>query len=329
MSLLGWLSLMTVWCLLFAMPTELLGDEADARAADFENARPPHDEKELRYWLQNMIWHHRYTDAEIRAATGLTQDELNAARDRLGIRAENRPPLSDDEPLRVLPFPGGRHPRIGFLEGAIRPQRETKVSVFLPWAPEDYVVVDVPEAIWSNLGLTYLAHTHIDTIWTRQNVTLEQLEWNRRQDGTLDIRRTLPNGIAFAARVVPRRDGVKMKLTLTNGTPAPLTDLRVQNCVMLKNADEFRQQTNANKVTREPYTACHSPSGDRWVITAWSPCQRAWANERCPCLHSDPQFPDCGPGETVSVYGWLSFFEGREIESEFDRLETLKWSQPW
>ena len=33
----------------------------------------------------------------------------------------------------MLPYPGGRHPRLGFLDGAIRPQRETKVSVFAPW----------------------------------------------------------------------------------------------------------------------------------------------------------------------------------------------------
>ena len=64
----------------------------------------------------------------------------------------------------------GRHPRIGFLDGAIRPQRETKISVFTPWDPHSYVVVDVPEAIWSNLGLTYLAHTHIDTVWTKKKI---------------------------------------------------------------------------------------------------------------------------------------------------------------
>ena len=70
----------------------------------------------------------------------------------------------------MLPYPGGRHPRIGFLEGAIDPQRETKLSVFTPWHDSSYVVADVPEAIWSNLGLTYLAHTHIPTIWTAQKI---------------------------------------------------------------------------------------------------------------------------------------------------------------
>ena len=66
-----------------------------------------------------------------------------------------RPQRTADEPLLVLPYPGGRHPRTGFLEGAMRPQRETKISIFTPWDNHSYVVLDIPEAIWSNLGLTY------------------------------------------------------------------------------------------------------------------------------------------------------------------------------
>ncbi len=44
-----------------------------------------------------------------------------------------RPRRKAGEPLLVRPYPGGRHPRIGFLEGAVEPQRETKVSVCSPW----------------------------------------------------------------------------------------------------------------------------------------------------------------------------------------------------
>lgn len=66
------------------------------------------------------------------------------------------------------------HPRRGFLDGAIDPQRETKVSIFPPWSGGGYVVVDVPEAIFSDLGLTYLAHTHIPTIWDSQSIELAE-----------------------------------------------------------------------------------------------------------------------------------------------------------
>ena len=94
------------------------------------------------------------------------------------ITPDNKPQRAPEAPLLTLAYPGGRHPRIGFLDGAVRPQRETKISVFAPWDDTSYVVLDVPEAVWSNLGLTYLAHTHVPTVWSKQNITLAPLEWN-------------------------------------------------------------------------------------------------------------------------------------------------------
>ena len=223
----------------------------------------------------------------------------------------------------MLPYPGGRHPRIGFLDGAIDPQRETKVSVFPPWDAASYVVVDVPEAIFSNLGLTYLAHTHIPTLWSKQGVTLPPIEWKRNADGSLEIERVLPNRIVFGASVKPATNAVVMELWLRNGTDRLLTGLRVQNCVMLKAAAGFNTQTNANKIFATPFVACSSPDRKRWIITAWELCQRAWANPPVPCLHSDPQFPDCPPGETRRVRGWLSFYEGSDVETEFNRIASL------
>jgi hypothetical protein len=158
--------------------------------------------------------------------------------------------------------------------------------------------------------LTYLAHTHVPTVWTKQKVQLPRLEWNRRADGSLDVERKLPNGITFGTKVIPGRRAVRMEMWLTNGTKAKLTDLRVQNCVMLKGMAGFRRQTNANKVFSGPYAACRSEDGKHWVITAWHPVHRAWGNEKCPCLHSDPKFPDCAVGKTQRVFGWLSFYEG-------------------
>ena len=148
--------------------------------SEADNARRPDGTGELEYWLENMIWYHRFSTEEVRAATGLTVEEIAAAQEKFGIRPDGRPEREPDAPLLVLPYPGGRHPRIGFLEGAIDPQRETKFSVFTPWDANSYVVADIPEAIWSNLGLTYLAHTHVDTIWTAQGIELEKLEWTHR-----------------------------------------------------------------------------------------------------------------------------------------------------
>src|SRR5262249_44657213 len=121
-----------------------------------QHVRPPRDEADLRYWLENMVWHHRFSTAEIREATGLSEEKIAAALQKLDLRSETKPKRPADAPLLVLPYPGGRHPRIGFLDGAVRPQRETKVSIFTPWDDTSYVVADIPEAVWSNLGLTYL-----------------------------------------------------------------------------------------------------------------------------------------------------------------------------
>jgi hypothetical protein len=294
-------------------------------AAEPTNFRRPATDVETRYWLQNMVWHHHFTTEEVKSATGLSADEVAAALKKYDITPANRPRRKADAPLLVLPYPGGRHPRIGFLDGAVRPQRETKVSVFTPWDEAGYVVVDVPEAIWSNLGLTYLAHTHVPTVWTKQGVELEPLEWNRRDDGSLDVERRLPNGIRFGAKVVPSPQAVRMELWLTNGTKEKLSDLRVQNCVMLKGAAGFEGLTNDNKVFSGPYAACRSADGKRWVITAWEPLHRAWANPKCPCLHSDPKFHDCAPGETKRLKGWLSFYEGADIKAELRRIEQTEW----
>ncbi len=289
------------------------------------NARRPEMRSEAAYWLKNMVWHHHFTMQEIRAATGLTERQILTLQKDLNVWPNNAPVRRDDAPLLALPYPGGRHPRIGFLEGAIDPQRETKLSVFAPWDPNSYVVADVPEAIWSNLGLTYLAHTHIDTIWTKQGITLPKLEWNRRPDGSLDIERTLPNGIAFGVKTVPAKDAVRMEMWLKNGTDQRLTDLRVQMCVMTRMAPGFAEQTNKNKVFTNPYVACRSADGKRWVITAWENCNHPWGNEQCPCFHSDPKFPDLEPGQQHRLRGWLSFYEGEDIQAEFARIEATGW----
>ncbi|MFO0890513.1 MAG: carbon-nitrogen hydrolase family protein [Isosphaeraceae bacterium] len=289
--------------------------------------RRPSNGEELRFWLENMTAFHGYSPEEISAATGLTLAEIAGERKRLNLDSTGRPSRTPADPLLIKPYPGGRHPRIGFLEGAVAPQRETKVSVFTPWDDASYVVVDVPEAIFSNLGLLYLAHTHVPTIWEQKGVSLPRLEWNRRVDGSLDIERPLPNGVVFGAKVVPTSTEVRMELWLRNGTSETLTGLRVQNCVMLARAAGFSAQSNVNKVFRPPFATARSEDGRRWIITAWTPTQRCWGNEPCPCLHADPQFPDCPPGQTVRVRGWLSFHEGDTIEGELERIGRSGWLQ--
>ena len=310
-----------LWCCSIAGVT--IGQEI-AVAPSSDLGRAPTTADELRFWLENMVVHHAYSLDEAAAATKLSINDVKARLNEFDIRRNNIPPTAANR-LTVLPYPGGRHPRIGFLDGAVNPQRETKFSVVAPWKDGGYAVVDLPEAIWSNLGLTYLAHTHIDTIWTKANVSLPRLEWARCADGALISQRQLPNGVLFGAKVAAGADGVTMRMWLHNGSNETLSDLRVQNCVMLKGLVDFEQQTNDNKVIRGEYVACHDSNRQRWIITAWQPLHRAWANPPCPCLHSDPRFPDCPPGQTQYLDGWLSFYQGQNLDSELERIESLGW----
>ncbi|MEW4528681.1 CehA/McbA family metallohydrolase [Maioricimonas sp. JC845] len=291
----------------------------DDSAAVQANARRPESEEALAYWLDNMVRHHRFSIEEVHQATGMDHAAIEAAIERLGLKDAPLPEIAQDR-IRVLPYPGGRHPRSGFLDGAILPQRDTKVSVFLPWENSGYVVVDTPEAIFTNLGLTYLAHRHVPTIWTDEGVALPPMEWVHNDDGSFEHERTLPNGIRFGSRVVPQERSVAMELWLHNGTKQPLTGMRVQTCVMLKGAIGFSDQSNHNKRLVSPFAAVHSEDGRRWIITAWEPNHRTWANPPVPCLHSDPILPDCAPGETVRARGRVWFYEGDDIDGELERL---------
>ena len=98
-----------------------------------DNWRKPTDDDELRYWLENMVVFHRFTGLEVAAATGMSITEIDKAVARFKLEPGSAATHDPQGRLLTLPYPGGRHPRIGFLDGAIRPQRETKISVFAPW----------------------------------------------------------------------------------------------------------------------------------------------------------------------------------------------------
>jgi hypothetical protein len=292
-----------------------------------------------------MAKDHAYTLAEMQAATGMGETELVESLRRLGLRSRdgqgaNEVAADEAAPdkasagvaggagtkLKVVPYPGGRHPRIGFRDGALRPQRETKLSLFLPWDQGGYVVADFPEAIWweptSGRELLYLAHTHVPTVWDKRGVELEPLEWEATEDGW-KIERRLPNGVTFRTRAYPGERDCRFEMEIENGTQETLRGVVVQNCVMLARAPGFENQTAENKSIRDPIVACRHVDGDGWVITAWQGCQRPWANPPCPCIHSDPKFPDCPPGESRKLVGYVSFYRGDRVEDEFARVEGL------
>lgn len=272
---------------------------------------------DLKSWLPNMIHDHRYSVEEAAAVTGLPKERLTKEIASLPPRTPlpqamasqaNAPQMKAPQATapRVRAYPGGRPLRVRFRDGAIDPLRGTKASVFLPWDPSSYVVVDLPEAIFSNLGLLFLAHTHVPTIWNDRNVVVENTDWIATDAG-LRSEWTLRNGVSFGATVHAIAERVEMELWLRNGTPEPLTKLRTQICVLLKEAAGFNELTNGNKTFGRELASVRGSSGERSIMTRWENCGRTWGNAQCPCMHSDPVLPDCLPGETVRVRGKLWF----------------------
>ena len=278
---------------------------------------------DLRFWLENMLRYHRYSWAEAATVCGMSEEEVRGKAKEFGLESP-APPASPGKMVRILPYPGGRHARIGFQEGAIDPMRGTKASIFLPWDPTSYVVVDLPEAIFSNLGLLFLAHTDLPTVWNDKNMVLENIDWERGPDGSLSSQRTLPNSVTFGANIRPGENHVDLELWLRNFSGADLTGmdasagLATQICVMLKGAPEFTALTNDNKILRKPVAAVRSAAGNRWILTAWQNPGRSWGNALVPCMHADPRLPDCPYRETVRIQGRLWFYEGTDIEREIE-----------
>ncbi len=246
----------------------------------------------LPYW-RGVMRAHGYSAAEATMVTG--EWEAPAAAERVAGP-------------KLLPYPGGRHMRIGFLEGAVNPMRGTKASVFLPWAGAGYVVVDLPEAVIANGKIQFLGHTHIPTVWDEKNVVMTNRDWVREPDGALTSEWALPDKVSVGASIRLNGEVVYMDCWIRNGSEVALKNIRAQVCVMFKGAPAFAAQTNGNKVLEG--TRALARAGERWIATEWEDCGRVWGNERCPCMHSDPKFPDCAPGETVRRKGRMWFGTG-------------------
>ncbi len=263
-------------------------------------AVPPPAPDERTFWLETCAAH-GYGAVETAMATGLEAPEV--ARRAVATPA---PP-----PFAILPYPGGRHPRIGFLDGAVDPHRDTKFSLFLPGG--GYAVVDFPEALWADGELQYLAHTHIPTAWDKKGVRLPRMDWTRRPDGGLEARRVLPDGLEFSARVTPSASGADLELRVRNGGDRVRTGLRAQVCVMLKGAPGFNAQTKTNK-RHLPDAVCavSSEDGSRWLAVRFERA-KTWDNPPCPCIHSDPVFGDLEPGAEAVSRGRVWFQAGREF----------------
>lgn len=278
---------------------------------------------DARFWLTNAMRDHAFTLAEAADAAGLTERQARAVIDAEPLPASARW-YADDDRLTVLPYPGGRHPRIGFLDGAIDPWRSTKASIFTPWDAHAYAVVDLPEAVFAHTGLIFLAHTHIPTVWEERDLEVADVPWQRHDDGAMSREHTLPDGVVIGARITPTINGADLELWLVNRTDEPLTNLRTQVCVMLKGLAGMNEQISDNKQLHGAVALARATDGaPRYVLTAWERTGRTWENPPVPCIHADPTFPDAQPGERVAVRGVIRFHEGDNVHSAVEQLQEM------
>ena len=255
---------------------------------------------DLLYWLGNMS-QHQYTLPEQAQVCGMAPAKFKSTLSALK-------PMPAPHPFqRFLPYPGGRSARSGCQEEAVSPLRGTKVSVFLPWDPRSYVVIDLPQAIRCNLGTIFLAHTHVPTIWNEQNITIENLDWDRLSDDSLQSQWGLPNAVGFGATVRMEDGRVKMEFSITNFSDKALSEIEISVCVMLKQASGFAEQAGRNMIFKAPVAGVKSADGKRAIFTAWEPNFRVRGNHNIPCIHSDARLLGCGRGETVRAAGSLWF----------------------
>lgn len=266
----------------------------------------------LDYWVDNMRRFHGYEWNEVAQVTGHSVSEIQEV--AKGLKEVIK--LNDDV-LTVLPYPGGRHPRIGALDSMIDPMRGTKLSIFLPWDKTQYVVLDLPEALFTQLGVNFLGHTHVPTIWDKQKITIDNSDWKMYHSGGYENSWALPNGVEVNVEVVPLAESVEMELIVYNGSDADMEFINGQVCIMLKGAHEFDLQTRDNKVLTDEIAAVRSEDGSRWILTQWEKLRRTWDNPKCPCVHFDPVLDPCKPGETVRVKGRIWFHEGKELPEEY------------
>ena len=72
-----------------------------------------------------------------------------------------------------------------------------------------------------------------------------------------------------------------------------------------------------------PLLARRVPGRDAWVAWVWPDVSGYFGNAAAPCMHMDPVMPAAAPGDSVSVFGRMIFFEGT-WEQLHERAETVR-----
>ena len=235
---------------------------------------------------------------------------------------------------------------IRILPGVWRPHYpwEHIAWVSPPWASQDYIWLDIPEAIFTSQGLIYLSHVNppIHTVYQ----SLPKVPWQVTKEG-IAFERQLPSGIKFGTKVFKGTGPtVDLEIFIENGSKKDLNQITLQTCAFLRAIEEFADYRQDNKrvhvaddgwipmaeaakrnhgkdkfrvgwrnsgrpVADQPVAITLSNEAERLVAMTWYDDTLSMVgNPRHPCFHADPLFPDIPPGKRETVRGKLIFHDG-------------------
>jgi len=215
--------------------------------------------------------------------------------------------------------------------------------VHLPWPDAGFVMLDFPEAVFSDQGLLFLSHDSacFKQLWPN----LPQADWQPVKSG-ICFERRLPNRLVYGGSLVAASDRrVDLRLWARNEDEIAIGSLKLQVCVYLPKAPPLAARTMDNKwvhvagrgwmrypealasglrrgryrlgwrsglpAADEPLMATESADGTRFVITEWGEATYSLVgNPDHPCMHADPSLPELEPGGSAEISGRLYFHEG-------------------
>lgn len=235
--------------------------------------------------------------------------------------------------------------RIRIEPGHWRPEGpyEQIAWVHLPWADSGLVMLDFPEAVFSDQGLLFLSHVSqcFHQLWP----DLPKVEW-QTIDGGIRFERRLPNRFVYGGSLVAADDRrVDLRLWARNEDDIPIGELKTQVCCYLPRAKGFDERTMDNKWVHvagrgwmrypeaaasgvktgrwrlgwrsglpscdAPVIATQSADGKRLMVIDWGEATRSLVgNPAHPCMHADPVWPDLAAGESAEISGRLVFLDG-------------------
>ena len=114
-----------------------------------------------------------------------------------------------------------------------------------------------------------------------------------------------------------------MEFRVTNGSAEKLTGLRVQMCVMLAGLTGFDAADERQQGVRRPVRRVQGRDRQAVGHHRLGAVRAGVGQPAVPVPARRPGGRGLPPGESRSVRGWLSFYEGADIDAELKRLSGV------